>query len=215
VTAREFYTHRLQVRPLCDANGDVVHDHDGAAERDDALTRWARLFQEYCCTALAKIEGDRLEWLRKNQQRLRVDLYVNLADAVGAHDGNAGDDIAAGRRVVLPSTFSGGPRDMRQRYHDAMACVRKKGNPSFFITMTANPKWEEVARELAPGQQARARLAHTRLCTLTRCQTLPPDAACCNVHRYKTVQTWLHASSASSSTLCARSSTKTAFLAES
>ena len=47
MTAREFYTHRLQVRPLCDANGDVVHDHDGAAERDDALTRWARLFQEY------------------------------------------------------------------------------------------------------------------------------------------------------------------------
>ena len=34
-----------------------------------------------------------------------------------------------------------------------MACVRKKGKPSFFITKTCNPCWSEITRALDPGQQ--------------------------------------------------------------
>ena len=97
----------------------------------------------------------RLRWYEKNQQTIRAELYQNLADAVSAQDGDGA--IRAGKRVVLPSSFTGGVRDMGQRYHDGMACVRKKGKPSFFITMTCNPCWEEIMRELNHGEQPQDR----------------------------------------------------------
>ena len=35
-----------------------------------------------------------------------------------------------------------------------MAIIRKYGRPSIFITFTANPRWDEITRELLPGQTA-------------------------------------------------------------
>jgi hypothetical protein len=35
---------------------------------------------------------------------------------------------------------------------DAMALVQKYGKPDVFLTMTSNPKWDEITRELDPGQ---------------------------------------------------------------
>jgi hypothetical protein len=52
----------------------------------------------------------------------------------------------------MPSSFIGGPRDMRKRYMDAMALVRRFGKPDIFLTMTCNPNWDEIKRELYPGQ---------------------------------------------------------------
>ena len=46
--------------------------------------------------------------------------------------------------MILPASFTGGPRDQSRRYHDAMAIVRRLGKPSLFITMTCNPAWEEI-----------------------------------------------------------------------
>jgi len=41
---------------------------------------------------------------------------------------------------------------MQQRYQDAMAVARYFGNVDLFITMTTNPDWPEIRRELLPGQ---------------------------------------------------------------
>lgn len=112
VGPREYYAHRLQVRELLDDDGAALLDDDGRARRDDALTRWARLFQEYCCMALAKTETQRLKWYEDHQADIRADLYQNLADAVDAHDGSTGQQLAVGKRIVLPSSFTNGPRDM-------------------------------------------------------------------------------------------------------
>ena len=60
---------------------------------------------------------------------------------------------AVGSQVILSSTFTGGPRYMRQLYQDAMAIVRKKGKPDLFITMTANPKLPEIIAELLEDQK--------------------------------------------------------------
>ena len=56
--------------------------------------------------AFAKVEMQRLRYHATNQKQIRADLYQNLADAVALqdHDGS----IAAGKRVVLPSSFTGG-----------------------------------------------------------------------------------------------------------
>ncbi|XP_026434651.1 uncharacterized protein LOC113332308 [Papaver somniferum] len=59
-----------------------------------------------------------------------------------------------GKRVILPPSYTGSPRDMHQRYYDARALVQKYGKPDFFITMTCKPKWEEIQKELKPWQHA-------------------------------------------------------------
>eukprot|EP00660_Eupelagonema_oceanica_P003584 gene3584-12105_t len=43
---------------------------------------------------------------------------------------------------------------MTQGYFDAMAIVARHGRPDYFITMTANPAWPEIANNLAPGETA-------------------------------------------------------------
>ena len=81
----------------------------------------------------------------------RSDLYKNVCDAVLRGDTIA---VATGKRIVLPSSFTGGPRYMVQNYQDAMAICTTFGNPNIFMTFTANLKWPEIKYMLQqiPGQ---------------------------------------------------------------
>ena len=98
-----------------------------------------------------KIESIRLAFYLKpsNQRLIRADLYQGLVDSVVAGETRA---CMIGKRIVLPPTFIGGPWDMRRRYLDAMALVQRFGKPDIFLTMTCNPNWEEIIKELEPGQ---------------------------------------------------------------
>ena len=110
-----------------------------------------RLFQQYVVDAWALCDQNKLTWIRSNQTTLRAELYNGVADALTRADL---DPTSLGRRVVLPSSFLGGARFIGQCYQDSMAIVRKYSRPSLFITFTANPKWDEITRELLPGQTA-------------------------------------------------------------
>lgn len=55
--------------------------------------------------------------------------------------------------VILPSTFIGSPRNMIQSYQDAMSIVSRFGKPDLFVTVTCNPKWEEITKHLQPYEQ--------------------------------------------------------------
>ncbi|XP_021721983.1 uncharacterized protein LOC110689507 [Chenopodium quinoa] len=70
-----------------------------------------------------------------------------------------GETVAhnVGRRVILPPTFIGGPRDMKKRYLNAMALVQRYGKPDLFVTITCNANWPEIKAELAPGETAQDR----------------------------------------------------------
>ncbi|GJU29371.1 hypothetical protein Tco_1172960 [Tanacetum coccineum] len=60
-----------------------------------------------------------------------------------------------GRKNVLPSTFTGGPRHMIQQYQDAMAICCWARPSDLFVTMTCNLKWPESQRDVEnyiPGQ---------------------------------------------------------------
>ena len=57
-----------------------------------------------------------------------------------------------GQMVVLPSSFTGGPRYMHERTQDAMTYVRHYGRPDLFITFTCNPRWKEITDTLLSGQ---------------------------------------------------------------
>ncbi len=123
-------------------------------ERDNeasTILRYGRLLQQYIVDAYVAIEQSRLNYLRRNKKKLRADLYQGLQDALEAGDT---DTTTLGTRIVLPSSFTGGPRFMVQLYHDAMAICRSFGLPSYFITFTCNPNWLEIQAELLPGQTA-------------------------------------------------------------
>ncbi|KAK4400697.1 hypothetical protein Sango_1175800 [Sesamum angolense] len=76
---------------------------------------------------------------------MHVDLYQGLEDAIVAGDTDAS---VVGRKIVLPSSFTGGPRNMMQHYQDVTAICRTIGTPNFFITFTCNPNWPKISQEL-------------------------------------------------------------------
>lgn len=55
---------------------------------------------------------------------------------------------------MLPSTFSGSPRQLEQLCQDALACYRLFGKPDLFITFTSNPNWIEITENLNQGETA-------------------------------------------------------------
>ncbi|GFO17471.1 DNA helicase [Plakobranchus ocellatus] len=66
-----------------------------------------RLFQQFLVDVYAKIESERLSYIRREQGRLRADSYGALKDAFTA---GHSDPQNVGQRVILPSSFTGGPR---------------------------------------------------------------------------------------------------------
>ena len=74
--------------------------------------RYGRLLHQYAVDMYSKIEQERLGWIELNQNILLADQYPN----------NEHED-----HMVLPSSFTGGPRYMAEAYHDAMTLVREFG----------------------------------------------------------------------------------------
>ena len=93
-----------------------------------------------------------MRWIQKKKHGyLRAEIYSGLKDAVLQDITRA----SIGKRIVLPSSFTGGPRYMIQNYQDAMAICRWAGYRDLFLTFTFNPKWQEIISflELIPGQK--------------------------------------------------------------
>ncbi|XP_022003995.1 uncharacterized protein LOC110901476 [Helianthus annuus] len=102
-----------------------------------------RLLQQFLVDVYTLIESERLLCIRMQQKELRSETYDNLKKL--QQNGNP-DMSKVGTRVLLPSSFTGGSRYMRENYYDAMAICKCFGYPDFFITITCNPKWPEIKR---------------------------------------------------------------------
>ena len=85
------------------------------------LFKAGRLFQQYLIDAWAIFNQNKLNWIANHQSDLRFDLYHGLEDALLRQDV---DFSAVGRRIILPSSYTGGPRFMAKLYQNAMAIVR-------------------------------------------------------------------------------------------
>ena len=57
-----------------------------------------------------------------------------------------------GQRIVLPSSYISRPQHMQQRFQDAMAIAQHFKKIDLFITITVNPTWPEIQRELLSTQ---------------------------------------------------------------
>ena len=127
LSIREFFAFRLMTR-----------DHEISM-----LLNANKLLQQVIVDAYTMVESQRLHWVRTHQKDLRADLYQGLAEAVNSGEENA---ASTGKKVVLPSSFTGGSRYMLQNYQDALAICRWAGYPDIFLTFTCNPAWPEIKR---------------------------------------------------------------------
>ncbi|XP_069968648.1 uncharacterized protein [Bactrocera oleae] len=120
---------------------------------ENVILKFRRLFQQFAVDMYVKVETKRLAFIRFNQAKLRSEDYIHLRDAIHSD----GDVQNIGRLMILPSSYIGSPRHMHEYAQDAMTYVRNYGTPDLFITLTCNPKWTEIERELEPGQKPQDR----------------------------------------------------------
>ena len=138
VTMLEYYAYRLHDRPN-DFNTPL---------RCKRLTQ-AYFVDGYCC-----VETFCIGFFRKPsfQRKYRSSPFSCLANSVsrGITTGSA-----VGQRIILPSSFTGGPRYLYQNYQDSIAICRKYGCPDLFVTFTSNAAWPKITEALSsiPGQQ--------------------------------------------------------------
>lgn len=110
-----------------------------------------KLSQQWIVDSYLQVEANNLNYVRQNQKRLRVEQYKGLADYMSNIAQNA--NVQAGVAIILPSSFEGSPRNMRERCCDAMSIFSKHGAPDLFVTFTANPTWTEIVSNLRDGEQ--------------------------------------------------------------
>ena len=113
ISTMDYYSYRLMVRKN---SQQWIHRAD-------------RLTQQYVCDMYSKIQGERLNYIRFNQNDFRISAKQGLQDAV-----TAGEAISEsiGRKIILPSSFTNGPRHIFQLFNDAMAIAIELGIRLFF-----------------------------------------------------------------------------------
>ncbi|XP_057744875.1 uncharacterized protein LOC130962716 [Arachis stenosperma] len=87
------------------------------------------------------VEAERLQYHRFHQSKFRSHQSQGLHECLIQGEIQA---ARTGKRVILPSSFVSGPRYMYNNCKDAFAICRYAGYPSYFITITCNPDWNEV-----------------------------------------------------------------------
>ncbi|KAH9571464.1 hypothetical protein CY35_02G095200 [Sphagnum magellanicum] len=112
------------------------------ANLDEDHARQSELQRKHCNVTMAEFYGYRL------QHRDNDGIALLRGDTSAA---------AIGQRIILPSSFTVGPRNMVQNYQDAMAICRWVGSPDAFVTFTCNPQWLEIKKALLLGQQPQDR----------------------------------------------------------
>ena len=127
ISMRQFFAFRLHERK----------------NESHSLLHSRRLFQRFLVDAYTTIESNRLRYLRFNQPTLRSDSYDSIKKSENAGKVDMSDQ---GSEFVLPASFTGSPRYMKNIYLDAMTVCKHFGFPDFFITFTCNPKWPEITR---------------------------------------------------------------------
>lgn len=101
-----------------------------------------RLGQVYFVDGLSRVLDDQLRWVETHQN----DIH--------------GPDFDTARTIV-PESVHGSYRHRRALTLNALTLLTKHGKPTIFLTLTCNPRWEEITAELLPGQTAYDRPALT------------------------------------------------------
>jgi hypothetical protein len=96
------------------------------------------LQHQYIVDAYVVIEQSRLKILRLNKKNF-ARIFIKAFKTPLLQPTGDSSAAAIGQRIILPSSFTIGPRHMVQNYQDAMAICRWVGSPDAFVTFTCNP----------------------------------------------------------------------------
>jgi hypothetical protein len=117
---------------------------------EDRMNTLGRLGSEYLLDGFSRIEQQRLEAQRHTPALQRVARRGEI---------NAAPADAQPGRVRISSWHRGSVKQQKILVEDAHALAGRKGKPTYFITMTSNPEWDEIKSNLLPGQCAMDRPA--------------------------------------------------------
>jgi hypothetical protein len=132
-TMAELYAYRL---------------HDRANDFKTPL-RCGRATQAYEVDAYCCVERERIDYYRTPsfQQKYRSTPYNSISNSI-ANGMRFGSSI--GQRIILPTSFTGSPRYLYQKYQDCIDICRKFGCPNLFVTFTSNAAWPKILATLPP-----------------------------------------------------------------
>jgi hypothetical protein len=133
----------------------------------ESLLQGGRLTQRFNVWQHVRREENDVRWVKENQATIRVSCYRGMADQLAAHNDGLSEAEKIGKIIVLPSTFQGSKRWYEQNYQDAIATTVRFGKPTYFITLTANPKWPEI--EFIMNEKEHKQQSFNRPDIVTRC----------------------------------------------
>ncbi|GJU98900.1 ribonuclease H-like domain-containing protein [Tanacetum coccineum] len=116
-----------------------LHDR---ANHYNYLSRTGRPFQQYVVTAFCAIKQNRIDYVREHQNDIRNEYLSGIYDAINRGDNNGFD---YGSRLILPQSFTVGPRYMYSHYLDALAICRVHDNLEELTDNINTPNWNHPA----------------------------------------------------------------------
>ncbi|CAK5074082.1 unnamed protein product [Meloidogyne enterolobii] len=109
-----------------------------------------KLFQQWCVDQAARIEWSRLNYIKTHQKEICKEPYNTIDNFLKSKALETGARVR--KQIILPTSFTGGPRNMLESFMDAMAIVNEVGKPDLFLTFTCNPKDEDIKKCLLENQ---------------------------------------------------------------
>ena len=107
-----------------------------------------KLMMEFVVMAFLREQTQKLRWMRKNQKKIRAEMYKTLLENVQQGEVHG---VNHGRKVILPASHYGSVRWYQKKNLESLAIARKKGKPHLFITMTCNPNHPLMLKALPRG----------------------------------------------------------------
>lgn len=96
-----------------------------------------RLTEQYMVDSFIQVETTKLNFIRANQDKLKVDSYERLHQHLERKA--QGENSIVGKVVILPSTHVGSERCMQQKCEDVMIMFAECGPPDLFYNNDS--KW--------------------------------------------------------------------------
>ena len=129
---------------------DILIKADNYNDSQSYMQRSGRLWQEYTVARYSFQLNNELMYHARNQKTMKVHTWEAYRKFQERKQQNQAADpsVSPGHFIKIMPSFIGGPSDLANRNHDAMAMVRRLGpRPDIFLTFTCNPLWEELVEE--------------------------------------------------------------------
>lgn len=147
VTLAQYKSYILQIRKSTNEQGEIIPNLYYTGEEDKSyLLDMYRLTQQCILDSFLQIELNKLNFLRENQEKLKISTLETVQETL--HRKAEGENVDAGKDIILASSYQRGHHFMSQRCSDCMAMFAQDGVPDLFITVTANPQWDDYKRLL-------------------------------------------------------------------